>query len=417
MPTSSPALHPPAPHARRATKGRSIRPSHVLSVLVPLLIILSTVFIVPRLAPHVRAVESSQALVPSAVQPKPSPNVVAPVHAQEHVATTSAPRSQEEAGGDKQVEPNPAVNADPSVKPKPGSNVFSSVNPNPVALSLAVAREIAADSDKELIYLPKADILLMTQAKGGTSSLLNWIYRGMTPGGARYNKTACDTIQAIDENCWGTNAKAAHNLPDDELLAVLSERKSTLRVAVQRDPYDRLLSCFKSKFACQAELYGTNLKARPLMTYFLRLRADMPIVEDKKSEHSCFNVSGFAHAVRASGTVALKKGDFKMRKLDVHYRPQLYHQRHIRYDLVLDLADLSNNVLMRPVWRRFPFAADVPDKVQQLHSSGEAKVNPPAEAERILREFAALSEVLPRKAVLEKREGLSDGEGKGQGDD
>lgn len=261
------------------------------------------------------------------------------------------------------------------------------------ALTAAQAR-LVTEGNTELLYLREADILLMTQAKGGTSSLLHWLFRGSHAGNAKYNRTACGNLpiqNMEDHGCWGGRMLPAFRLGEREQMRVLREGNATLRVAVQRDPYERLISCFKSKFACKADEFGTDLRERSEKAYHLRKVADLPT----EQQLPCMNISTFAATLHLARARLRAKGDVDLRNLDKHYRPQRYFPHVISYDLVLNVHELCEEAKMRPLWRRLPFREEGRKAVQHLHSSGSVKVAQSEETERLLRDFAKESQTIP----------------------
>lgn len=267
------------------------------------------------------------------------------------------------------------------------------------------------EGNKELVYFPQPDVLLMTQAKGGTTALLHWMYRGLT-GLARYNRTLCEgrAVQNLASVCWAGVAYPLHALPEARRLEVL-EGTSTLRVAVQREPYSRLISCFKSKFACADAGFGSD-RTRATTVYFLMKRAYPSNFSDTPANPShtstCLSVLQFAQALHAAAHIARPR-DPALRSLDVHYRPQRFFHNDIAYHLVLDLADVSNASAIAPLWRRLPFRDAVGPVVKTVHTSTDAPLHVPAEAERLLRAFASESRVVPLRYMPAAKVGRNGG--------
>lgn len=257
-----------------------------------------------------------------------------------------------------------------------------------------VAAIIANNTD--LIYLPTADVLLMTVAKGGSSTTWHWVYAGLT-GRKNFNRTACEAryAQDFESPCWAGHVVLLSKLPLDQARAALTG-PTTLRIAVQRNPFERLLSSFKSKFACDDAGFGTDLDTRGYIVPMLLRHAGEP------PGPKCLTVTQFANALEAA---AARVSEGKMppvglRSLDVHVRPSRYFFDEVPWDLVLDTRDLSNSTILRPLVQRMPFGESVKGGPVKRHSSKPAELVLPKDAERKLRHFSLLSEVGERRVEL-----------------
>lgn len=256
--------------------------------------------------------------------------------------------------------------------------------------------EITADNT-DFKYLPKADILFMTLAKGGTTSTFNWVYYGMA--GIKYNRTGCETyVQDLKSPCWIDHAKYLFQLPEDEQWRVLTSAE-TLRIAIQRNPFERLVSSWKSKITCDDDKYGTDVRNRDHMVPQLLRQGGMP--EDSRV---CLSIVEFAEALDAVrtrvGTSATKLTS--LRNIDVHLRPQEFYFDEVDYDIVLDVKDLGNATYLKPIMERLPH--NNLDKVQWgptvYHASSGEDLQIPERAAKLLHLFAMESKWGETKYIL-----------------
>lgn len=252
------------------------------------------------------------------------------------------------------------------------------------------------ENNTDFKYFPKPDILFMTMAKGGTTSTLNWLYYGMA--GSHYNRTDCATyVQDVTSHCWDGHAIHLYKLSEDEQWRILTSAE-TLRVAIQRNPFERLVSSWKSKCTCDDDVYGTDLRNRNHIVPGLLRRAGMP--DDK----NCLSISEFAETLEALRTrvgspgVPLKS----LRQLDVHVRPQDFFFDEVKYDLVLDVKDLGNVTYLKPIIERLP-RKDL-EKVQlgpsTMHASTGEELPIPERAAKLLHLFAMESKWGKTKYML-----------------
>ncbi|CAN8066970.1 unnamed protein product [Agarophyton chilense] len=236
---------------------------------------------------------------------------------------------------------------------------------------------------QQFVYFPHAALLIVSAAKSGSTSLFQFLYRGSTASSTDHAPPHCASyVQNVESACWRRQAffLQSYTLPEQRYILTST---SVLRVAVQRNPFERLLSSFKSKFACDTELYNTNKRNRDNLVPKLRRQANLPA-----SSTLCMNISEFATALSN-----LQHSNFPLHKLDVHIRPQRLYQQHIRYDIILDIADLSNLSAVQPIINRLPFGALVADGVPHRHVSGSYALLLPERAARKLYRFAAESEM------------------------
>lgn len=248
--------------------------------------------------------------------------------------------------------------------------------------------QIAREAHQDLVYLPEPDILIMTMAKGGTTTMWNWLYRGLT-GRDKFNMTECGTyVQDVRSHCWAKQAIHFMNLTEREQWGVLKGGR-TLRVAVQRDPFERLVSSWKSKYACDADVYGTDVHNRDRMVPALLKQAEMGY------NASCLSIEQFADALESARMRAGVDAGWlsSTRKMDVHIRPQDFFWQEIEYDMVLDVRDLGDVRTLRAILDRLPYRSLCEEGLEHRHkSSGGELVIPETAAAKLFR-YAAQSKV------------------------
>lgn len=255
----------------------------------------------------------------------------------------------------------------------------------PRAVSDARLSEIARTAGKELTYLPVPDLLVMTMAKAASSMTWDWLYRGLS--GHSWNDTACQSnIHNRYTSCW-----QPHAYPFDKLSAATQRRvlasSRTLRVAVQRHPFHRLVSAYKSKYTCDVARFHTHSGGLRIVARLRRQLAMQP------SSPACMNVSEFGVALqRAQQYVGAQ--DFPLAsllKLDNHIRPQQFFFGDIAFDLVLDVSDLSRPSRLAPVSRRLAFANAMREERRLYYSSGDAVLYLPEHTAFAMHSFTTLS--------------------------
>lgn len=238
--------------------------------------------------------------------------------------------------------------------------------------------------NRDLRYFLDEDILIMTMGKAGTSSFLHWFYTGLTSL-YRYSRDECEgrPLQNVSNPCWRNKVVYLFELPEDEQWRALRSQH-TLRIAIQRDPYERLVSCFKSKLSCQPIRFGTALPGRGIIVPRLRREAGIDPATVRRPE--CMNITEFAQALLLARD-NLRARDPTLRSMDRHYRPQLFFFDEIEYDLVFDVSDLRNSSLLSPIVSRLRYKDAVKDGiVKRTGTTGSPRIS--EQTERMLREFA-----------------------------
>lgn len=266
----------------------------------------------------------------------------------------------------------------------------------PRLASRARMLEITA-GNTDLTYFPEPDILFMTMAKGGSTSTFNWLHNGIA--GRDYNLTTCGAwVQYIDSPCWKDHAIYFFRLSEDERWRILTS-PSTLRVAIQRDPFERLLSSWKSKISCEGDVYGTDVGDRNSIVPQLLKHAGL-----KNDNRTCLSIAEFAHTLdlvrtRVNTTETSLK---KLHGLNYHLRPQEFYFEDIEYHMVLDMNDLRNITHLQPVLQRLPKRDRDVVKAgpQTMHASTGGEVLIPESAAKQLYLFAMESKLGKLKRMV-----------------
>lgn len=328
---------------------------------------------------------------------------------------------------------------------------FSSSTSGSKKLSPELVSEITR-SNHNLVYIHEADIVLVTLAQAGTKSLFQWLYRGTT-GRLSWDRSGCSTfVQDVRSHCWTGYISNVYSLQPDQQLYVLTS-PSVLRVAIQRDPFERLISAYKSKIACttsnrtanssilsspsqndynthnanyvytnsqyndsnsqpstvnagrypQPHDNSVNPAYRNRLVSLLRRLAVMPppsmaLNSDADDLTNCMSISEFA-------TILDRLRKFQghplfirsISDIDVHLRPQNFYFDDINYDMILDIRDLSDTHVLQPIINRLPFGRVVNHSIPVLGGPKYRLVDIPFDAADKLRQYAELSVTAPPK--------------------
>lgn len=255
-------------------------------------------------------------------------------------------------------------------------------------------KNMLRDADT-MMYFSDAAVVLMSVAKAGSSTTLTLLYTAATNN--QWDRKTCGDIHNRASACWQPIAQPISSLPPDRQRDILTSDR-ILRVAIQRQPYDRLLSAYKSKYTCEAARFHTHVPNRDKIVPRLREQLQLP------SAKSCMTVSEFAHVLDVARENVGRTDGFPTQfyYLDNHIRPTRYFFDRVDYDIVLDVADLSDERKMHAVLKRFPFAGN---PLGKRFDSGDERLFVPKEAERSIRAFAALSEVATLKYIYDDVDG------------
>lgn len=250
-----------------------------------------------------------------------------------------------------------------------------------IAMNDTALLEVTRNNINLVYFHAPVNVLFMTMPKAGTSTLWHWLYPGVTSVTTGWDSVKCGGhVHDMQSPCWKGYASYVHTLPISEQRRILTSSSSkhddVLRVAIQRDPYDRLVSSFKSKFTCEDSLYGTDVKDRASLVPILRKRCGTISSSASQNNNTvdCMTVSEFARTLDACrNNVGKLSGLPSLDVLDVHIRPQTFHFDRIAYDMIIDVSALSDGRVLKPIVDRLPFR-DVVKAVPKLrHQSTTAQ--------------------------------------------
>lgn len=243
---------------------------------------------------------------------------------------------------------------------------------------------LLTDLNHEILYIERPKILLILTLKAGTAALMTWLYRGVT-GRPAWDREGCQTyVQNLSSPCWQGHAHFLYDLP----LATrwdLFTKDDVMRVSLQREPYDRLISAYKSKYTCESEkfLSDTNIPFAHHLRKQARVAPGQP----------CMELREFAMILDRLRIYDGDKGISKVSWIESHIRPIDLRTDIIDYDVVLDSRYLIHPESVSLLFERLPFKDTIPPYVPDDHTSGEAHLDVPDDVERSLRAFANISVV------------------------
>lgn len=244
----------------------------------------------------------------------------------------------------------------------------------------------------EYIYLRKPKILMYFMLKAGSRAFLEWIYRGVT-GMDAWSDELCQTyIHDLNSPCWKDHADFVMHL-DIKHRWHLFTANDVMRVALQRDPYQRLLSAYKSKYTCEKDKFYSDVNINYVT--MLRKQANMSISETSSS--SCMDISEFANVLDRIRTVGGSQGVHESKWIESHVRPQDVHADEIDFDIIIDSQFMKYPHCLSFIYERLPYRDNITSFVPEFHTSGNATLSIPSEAEHKLQLFAGLSKVAPLK--------------------
>lgn len=257
--------------------------------------------------------------------------------------------------------------------------------------------QITQNNFNLLYFQPPVDIVFMTMAKGGTSTTWHWLYPGVT-GRSKWDVASCHNyVHEFRSHCWKPYASYLFELPVQQRWDLLSpsghssasngtSTKRTLRIAIQRNPYERIISAFKSKFTCEHDRFGTDVPDRRGMVPMLRKHCGMAQPAPASGFASCMNITDFANALEQCRV----RQDRDLSLFDRHLKPQQYFFDEIDYDMVIDVSDLSDVRVLKPIIDRIPEENrhHVEKGPRLRHSSGSEELNIPESAAKLIYSFA-----------------------------
>lgn len=214
---------------------------------------------------------------------------------------------------------------------------YSSLTPSRV-------REILSNFNHRMTYIPATNTLFVTMAKAGSTTFWQTTYLGFT--GKIWERKACGYIHNKSSPCWSSHLTDVLKLSTNEQFRLLYSN-DTKRVAIQREPFSRLISGYKNKLMCgRVHFEGPDKYAENL-----RIQANLP------PGNPCMNISEFAEVMDIIRNHVGQPGYMKSwNEIDKHFMPQNYYADEIFYHTVLDVEDLSNETKLAPFYDQLPHA-------------------------------------------------------------
>lgn len=247
---------------------------------------------------------------------------------------------------------------------------------------------LITDSNHEVVYLKQPKILLVLTLKAGSAALMTWLYRGVT-GKPTWDTEACGTfVQNLTAPCWEGQATYLYDLPLETRWDLFT-RDDVMRVSVQRDPYQRLISAYKSKYTCDTEKFQSDMD----IPFAHHLREQARVAPGRP----CMELSEFAMILDRLRIYDGEKGVSKVAWIESHIRPINLRHDIIDYDVILESRYLIHEQSVNLLYERLPFKDTIPPYVPGEHTSGVATLNVPEELDRSLRAFANISIVAQLK--------------------
>lgn len=241
-------------------------------------------------------------------------------------------------------------------------------------------------NDSDFAYIPESAMMITTTAKAGSTAFWTWMLPGIT-GTATFDPCNNTYIQNFNAPCWQGKVVHPFNMTDDQRWRMVN-RHEILRVAIIRNPYERLISAWKSKAACESDDFGTDVEDRDKIVPILLRQAEI------HKQATCLSLTSFAQVLDKLRRMSLR-GQFDIRQMNKHFRPQQSFFRHIRYDIILDVDQISNSTALAPIVRRLRFRDMMPAAPVVLHASPPSLQTISERTAALLYKFALLTEELP----------------------
>lgn len=204
-----------------------------------------------------------------------------------------------------------------------------------------------------------------------------WMFRGVM--GRDFDGAGLHNIKGEQ---WNGSAVYLRSLDMEQKKQVLNG-SHTLRVAVWRDPYERLLSAWKSKFSCDNKRYGSDYEDR------MRIVPQLSKLVGLKTE-TCMNISQYAHTLDVLRDKLISK-DIDVSAVNSHIRPAHYLFDVIKYDLLLDVRDISRPDKVERIVERFRYKDGMLGGAPRLHASTGGDVEIGKEDAEKIAKFADLT--------------------------
>lgn len=219
----------------------------------------------------------------------------------------------------------------------------SSLQTQESSLTPARVKDILLDFNHLIAYVHSLDTVFVNMPKTGSTTFWQLMFLGLS--GRIWERERCGDIHNHTSFCWNPYLTDVRYMSLNEQHRVLAS-SSTRRVAIQRDPFSRLISGYKDKIGCD-----TNDRS-PLLDYAHRLRRNA----NAPPGPGCMNISEFANTLETIRTHIGQPGYLKSwRYIDRHFAPQNYFADEIRYHALFDVADLSNQTRLAHILDKLPY--------------------------------------------------------------
>jgi len=154
-------------------------------------------------------------------------------------------------------------------------------------------------------YMPEENLVACGCGKCGTTSMWSFIYERKF--GQPWSYMDEPFVQEVTSERW--HGKVLHET--DEVVQHQIMAQVNLSFALVRDPKERLLSSWKSKLACEGELFGTDVPTRAYFTQRLLETAGW-----HSPEVTCLSLGDFLEALKRVHELN------RQQYLDRHFLPQ-----------------------------------------------------------------------------------------------
>ncbi|CDF41276.1 unnamed protein product [Chondrus crispus] len=242
--------------------------------------------------------------------------------------------------------------------------------------------------DSDFAYIPESKIFMTTTSKVGSTTLWTWLHKGLS-GKSSDKECKGSQVTNFQAPCWQGKVLHPHNMTDLERWKILNDPE-VLRIAITRNPFERILSAWKSKAACESDDFGTDVRERDRLIPGMLRQAQM------RKGASCLSITSFAEVLDKLRRMS-ERDDFDMTLLDKHFRPQEFHFDIINYQYILDVSMLDNVTALQPIVRRMPFPELLTEGPTKLSSSRPAYQTLSEPTAALLYKFAILTEGLPQE--------------------
>eukprot|EP00448_Togula_jolla_P005481 CAMPEP_0170593374 /NCGR_PEP_ID=MMETSP0224-20130122/13413_1 /TAXON_ID=285029 /ORGANISM="Togula jolla, Strain CCCM 725" /LENGTH=277 /DNA_ID=CAMNT_0010917321 /DNA_START=208 /DNA_END=1041 /DNA_ORIENTATION=+ len=162
------------------------------------------------------------------------------------------------------------------------------------------------DTNIFMHYMPEENLVACGCGKCGSTSMWHYIYEKKF--GHPWNYTGEPYAQDVTSERW--EGKVIHEKDMDNQSEIM--KNAGFKFALVRDPKERLISSWKSKVACNGDLYGTDVGTREFFTQRLLETAG----NGRSSKVPCLSLEDFLE------TLQKVHSNQKERFLDRHFLPQ-----------------------------------------------------------------------------------------------